>query len=144
MKSIAFLAFLALSISIANGQSLIGTWQLVKQTNCMQEEIGSENPETDELIEDMHTSQGGTNSVIRFKDNTNGEENIRMLGSRRSSKLTSFLYKYDGTNLYFLDKKSKLLLGSYTVESFTGDSLIFSNAAKACETKVFVKVSDKK
>lgn len=144
MKSILFVFLLVFSISFANAQSLIGTWQLVNQTTCLSEEIDTEDAETDELINDMESRSSGTNSVIRFKDNMSGEENIRMFESRKSSKLNSFLYKFDGSTLYLLDKKSKLLLGSYTIESFTSDSLIFSNAARACETRVFVKVSEKK
>ena len=144
MKSILFVFLLVFSISFANAQSLIGTWQLVNQTTCLSEEIDTEDAETDELINDMESRSSGTNSVIRFKDNMSGEENIRMFESRKSSKLNSFLYKFDGSSLYLLDKKSKLLLGSYTIESFTSDSLIFSNAVRACETRVFVKVSEKK
>jgi hypothetical protein len=125
-------------------QSLIGTWQLVKQSTCLSEELGEEDAETEELVLDMQSQSSGTNSVIRFKDNSSGEENVRIINSRKSSRLNTFLYKFDGNNLYLLDKKSKLLLGSYTIENFTADSLIFSNAARPCETRVFVKISEKK
>lgn len=144
MKSILVVIILMFFVSLTKAQSLIGTWQLVNQTTCLSDEIDAEDAETDELINDMKSRSSGTNSVIRFKDNMSGEENIRMFDSRKSSKLNSFLYKFDGSTLYLLDKKSKLLLGSYTIESFTSDSLIFSNSARACETRVFVKVSEKK
>lgn len=144
MKFLLLILSSLFSIPVATGQSLIGTWQLVNQTNCVDDELGEEDEDTEELIGDMKSRDSGTNSVIRFKDNTNGEENIRMIGSRKSTRMNSFMYKFDGNNIYLLDKKSKLLLGSYIVESITPDSLIFSNAARVCEMKVFVKVSDKK
>ena len=144
MKSTLFIIIFAFILSTSYAQSLVGTWQLVKQTTCLSEEVGGEDPETEELIADMQSNSSGTNSVIRFKDQTSGEENVRIIDSKKSTRLNSFLYKFDGNNIYFLDKKSKLLLGSYTVENFTADSLIFSNAARPCETKVFVKISDKK
>lgn len=144
MKSIFFIVLLVLVFRVSYAQSLIGTWQLVKQTTCLNDELGAEDEETEELIVDMHSNSTGTNSVIRFKDHTSGEENVRIMDSRKSTKLNSFLYKFDGNNIYFLDKKSKLLLGSYSVENFTADSLIVSNASRPCETKIFVKVSDKK
>ncbi len=144
MKSTLSIIIFALFFSTSYAQSLVGTWQLVRQTTCLSEEVGGEDPETEELIADMQSNSTGTNSVIRFKDHTSGEENVRIIDSKKSTKLNSFLYKFDGSNIYFLDKKSRLLLGSYTVENFTADSLIFSNAARPCETKVFVKISDKK
>ncbi len=144
MKIFWLVIFFVFACSLAHSQSLVGTWQLVRQTTCLSDELGGEDPETDELVTDMQSRSSGTASVIRFKDNTNGEENIRMFDSRKSTKLNSFLYKFDGNTLHLLDKKSRLLLGSYTIESFTADSLIFSNAARACETRVFVKVSEKK
>ncbi|HEX5168315.1 MAG TPA: hypothetical protein VFW11_04030 [Cyclobacteriaceae bacterium] len=144
MKSTFFIVLLVLVFPVSYAQSLIGTWQLVKQTTCLNDELGAEDEETEELIVDMHSNSTGTNSVIRFKDHTSGEENVRIMDSRKSTKLNSFLYKFDGNNIYFLDKKSKLLLGSYSVENFTADSLIVSNASRPCETKIFVKISDKK
>jgi len=144
MKFTILFLFSFFSISFVSGQSLIGTWQLVNQTNCVDDELEDEDEDTEDLIADMKSRDSGTNSVIRFKDNANGEENIRMIGSRKSTRMNSFMYKFDGNNIYLLDKKSKLLIGSYIVESITPDSLIFSNAARACEMKVFVKVSDKK
>ena len=131
------------AFSLASGQSIIGTWQLVNQTTCMDSELGEQDEDVEDLVADMKSRDSGTNSIIRFKDNANGEENLRMVGSRKSNKLNSFMYKFDGNSIYLLDKKSKLLLGSYIVESISTDSLIFSNAARACEMRVFVRVKDK-
>jgi hypothetical protein len=144
LKSTLSTLIFAFILGSGYAQSLIGTWQLVKQTTCLSDELGGEDAETEELVLDMQSQSSGTNSVIRFKDNSSGEENVRIIDSRKSSRLNTFLYKFDGNNLYLLDKKSKLLLGSYTVENFTADSLIFSNAARPCETRVFVKISEKK
>ena len=124
----------------ANAQSLVGTWQLVNQTSCIDDNIENDDPETAALLEDLKSMSGGTGRILRFKDHQNGEESIRMISSRKSSKVNSFLYKYDGNSLYILDKKSRLLLGSYDVDTITADSLIFSNSARACEMRVFVRI----
>ena len=144
MKFSLLILFVFFSVSYVAGQSLIGTWQLVNQTSCIDDELGEDEEDTQELLADMKSRNSGTNSVIRFKDNANGEENVRMIGSRKSTRMNSFMYKFDGSNIYLLDKKSKLLLGSYIIESITSDSLIVSNAARVCDMKVFVKISDKK
>lgn len=123
-------------------QSIVGTWQLISQTSCIDNEIEADD-EVDALVADMKSRSNGTNSVIEFKDNNTGSESIRMIESRKSNKSSSFMYKVDGDLLYLLDKKSHLLIGSYEIERLTTDSLIFSNTARACETRVFAKISSK-
>lgn len=125
-------------------QSLVGTWQLVNQTTCIGDELEEDDAETAALVEEMKSMSGGTSKVLRFKDNQNGEESIRLITTRKSAKVNSFMYKFDGDNLYLLDKKSRLLLGSYIVETVSSDSLIFSNKARPCETRVFVRIRNGK
>jgi hypothetical protein len=120
----------------------VGTWQLISQTSCMENEL-EEDDDTDELVADMKSRSGGTSSVIEFKDNNMGSESIKMIETRKSSKSSNFMYKVDGDILYLLDKKSHLLIGSYDIERLTTDSLIFSNAKRACETRIFAKISSK-
>jgi hypothetical protein len=50
------------------------------------------------------------------------------------------LYKYTGDALYILDKRSQTIIETFTIEQLSADSLIISNSARACETKVFVKI----
>lgn len=125
-------------------QSLLGTWQLVNQTTCIGDNLEEEDAETAALAEEMKSMSGGTSKVIRFKDHQNGEESIRLITTRKSTKVNSFMYKYDGENLYLLDKKSRLLLDSYIVDTISADSLIFSNKARPCEMRVFVRIRDGK
>ncbi len=123
-------------------QSIVGTWQLVSQTTCLESEM-EEDEETNELLNNMKSQSRGTNSVIEFKDNNMGSESLKMIDKRKANKTSNFMYKVDGDVLYMLDKKSHLLIGSYDIERLTSDSLIFSNAARACETRIFVKIGVK-
>lgn len=147
MRILLTFLLIPLGIFSVKSQSIVGTWQLTSQTSCLDvslaEDDDAETDEEDDLVAEMkNMSDGGTNSVIRFKDNQTGAESIRMIDSRRSTKKNNFLYKLDDGNLYILDKKSRLLLGSYEIERLTSDSLIFTNARKACETRVFVRVKE--
>ncbi|MEO5599929.1 MAG: hypothetical protein ABIR06_03280, partial [Cyclobacteriaceae bacterium] len=49
--------------------SLAGTWQLVKQGNCLQETADAENNSLQGLRDDMHSRSGPTAQIIRFRNN---------------------------------------------------------------------------
>lgn len=139
----SFIAILTLLSTIfvqTRAQSLVGTWQLVRHTTCLEDEIGDEDEATGDLLEDIRSRESGTPSVIEFKSDNSGEESIRLLASKRSNKRNNFLYRYNEGKLYFLDKKSRLLVGSYDVDRLSADSLVFSDASRACETRIFVRV----
>lgn len=138
--SIAILAAFSAIFVQTNAQSLVGTWQLVGHTTCLEEELGDEDEATNVLLEDIRSRESGTSSVIRFKADNSGDESIRLLDSRKSNKRNNFLYRYSEGKLYFLDKKSRLLVGSYDVDRLSSDSLVFSNASRACETRTFVRL----
>ena len=54
----ASFAFVMTVVSnISNAQSLLGTWQLVKQSNCIESELGTSDTEK-ELIADMKSQSG--------------------------------------------------------------------------------------
>lgn len=143
MKAYLTLVLIAGNLIIfeARPQTIVGTWQLIRQTTCLDEEMDTDE-ETSELVDDMESRSRGTGSVIRFKDNNTGDESLRMIDSRKSSGKQPFLYRFDGEKLYLLDKKSQTIVGSYDVENLTPDSLIFTNATRVCETRVFVRVSE--
>jgi hypothetical protein len=142
---IVLLAAFSVAAFEARAQSIVGTWQLVRQTTCVESVLQNDNDDdTNSLVNDLESMSGGTNSVIHFKDDHSGDESIRMLNERRSAKRNNFLYKYDNGKLYILDKRSKLLIGSYDVDRLSADSLIFSNASRACETRMFIRLSDQK
>ncbi len=75
-----------------------------------------------------------------LKDNNNAEESTRIVSRRKSYNSKSFLYKFNGDAIYFLDKKSRTIIEGYTVEKFSADSLIISSAERACDTKIFIRI----
>jgi hypothetical protein len=139
MRTFIFIALAGFMSLTSRAQSLIGKWQLTKQTTCIETDI-EEDEATDELIDEMKSHDSASPQVINFKDRKSGEESTRILSRRKEANSKNFLYKFDGTNLYILDKKTQTISESYIVEKLDGDSLIISNAARACDTKVFVKI----
>jgi Lipocalin-like domain len=124
-------------------QSIVGEWQLVKQSTCMEENMKPLADSTQQLVNDMKSRGSATASTITFKDNQAGEESTRILNSRKSGYSKNFLYKFDGEMLMVLDKRSRTITDNYIVEKFSTDSLILANASRPCETKIFLKISKK-
>lgn len=121
-------------------QSIVGRWQLVKQSSCVEDEMGEEDDDTQALIDDMKAMSGAGPQVIEFKANNTGHETTKIISKKKSYNSRSFMYRYNESGLYFLDKRSKTIIEGFTVEKLEGDSLIISNASRVCETKVFVRV----
>jgi hypothetical protein len=93
------------------------------------------------MVDDMKSrGSAGSTYVVQFKDNRSGEESTQILFKRTDSGSKSFLYKFDGSTLYILDKRSQTISETYAVEKLEGDSLILSNSTRACDTKVFVRI----
>jgi hypothetical protein len=122
------------------GQSIIGTWQLVKESNCMEEKLAASSAEIEALTDEMKARSSATPVVVKFKEKMAGEESIRVLTKRKSVNNKNFWYRFDGEMLVILDKKSRTITDSFTVERFDADSLIVSNASRPCETRVFVRI----
>src|SRR5688572_15685835 len=127
-------------VTLGQSQSIIGSWQLVKQTSCLDDNIELNDEGVEEVLSDMKSMSGPTPQVIKLKENNTAEESTKIVSRKKSYNSKSFLYKFDGQSIYFLDKKSHTIIEGFTVEKFEGDSLIISNAARACETKVFLRV----
>ena len=140
MKTFIVVMVLSAGLSIGHSQSLVGKWQLIKQSNCVESELGEEEASVKEMVEDMKGLSGSEPQVIEFKDNNTGEESTKIISRKKSYNSKSFLYRYNETTLYFLDKKSKTIIEGFTVEKMDGDSLIISNTTRVCETKIFVKI----
>src|SRR5687768_6557037 len=79
----------------ANAQTIVGTWQLVKQTSCLEEEMPAENDTIEDMMTKMNAMSDATPQVIKFKEKGTGEESTRILGKRRSVNDKNFLYKFD-------------------------------------------------
>lgn len=146
LKILLLSAFPGLLATSANGQpsNIIGSWQLVKQGNCMQE-TGTEEGQgesLEELRKQMKSRTPVTAQIVVFKKNLSGSESSRMLNMARNANPKKFYYKFNGNMLLILDKKSQTISDSYTIEKFTADSLIVSHARRPCETRIFVKITE--
>ena len=140
MKTTLTFLFLFWVVTTGLSQSIVGTWQLVKQTTCMDDDTELSADGAEELLQDMKKMSGPTAQVLRLKDNNTGDESTKIISKKKSYNSNAFLYKFNGTSVYFLDKKSKTIIEGFTVEKLQADSLIISNSARACETKIFVKL----
>jgi hypothetical protein len=124
---------------MCQAQSIIGTWQLVKHTSCMDDAIEVDDGTAD-MVNEMKSMAGTTRQVLVLRDNNTAEESTKIISRRKSYNSKSFLFKFTGDALYFLDKKSRTIIEGFTVEKFAADSLIISNASRVCETRVFVRI----
>lgn len=140
MKSLICIILLCGLINISKAQAIVGKWQLIKQSNCMEEKITSSGDDEQGLVDEMNGMSSATPQIVTFKEKLSGEESTRILNRRKSSKNKSFLYKFNGETLLILDKKSQTITANYLVDKFTVDSLIISNASRPCETKIFLRL----
>jgi hypothetical protein len=140
MKTAAALLILICISTAGNAQSIVGRWQLVKESSCVEDEVETEDAGTQELIDDMKSRSGATPQVIEFKENNSVHESTKIISRKKSYNSKSFLYRHDGDALYFLDKKSRTIIEGFTVEKLASDSLIITNSARVCETKIFVRI----
>lgn len=138
MKTITML-FVVISSSVYS-QSIVGRWQMVRQSNCVEDEMGEEDAETQELIEEMKAKSGQTPSVLEFKNNNTVLESTKIISKRKSYNSRSMLYRLTENGLFFLDKKSQTIIESFTIEKLDADSLIITNSSRVCETKIFVRI----
>lgn len=127
-----------------NAQTILGTWQLMKETSCLEKEMKEESDALRPLVEDMKNMSSPAAQVVTFKAKGSGEESTRILNRKRTANNKNFLYKFNGTSLLILDKKSQTITDSFTVDKLSGDSLIVSSASRACETRIFIKIRQPK
>lgn len=140
MKTIACLLIFSALAMVCQAQSIVGRWQLVKESTCVEDELSPDDVETEELINDMKSLSGATPQVLEFKDNNTGHESTKIISRKKSYNSKGFLYRLDGEGLYFLDKKSRTIIEGFTVEKLESDSLIITNSSRVCETKIFVRI----
>ena len=140
MKTIACLLVLISLTVVCQAQSLVGRWQLVKESSCVEDELSPDDAETDDLVNDMKSRSGAAPQVLEFKDNNSGHESTKIISRKKSYNSKGFLYRFDGEVLYFLDKRSRTIIEGFTVEKLASDSLIITNSTRVCETKIFVRI----
>ena len=102
MKTIACLLVLNALTMVCQAQSIVGRWQLVKESSCVEDEMSPDDVEAEELIDDMKSRSGATPQVIEFKDNNSGHESTKIISRKKSYNSKGFLYRFDGEGLYFL------------------------------------------
>lgn len=141
LPRILFLTALTISFS-SSAQDIVGSWQLIKQSNCLQEQANSSEDQLGDLRKEMHSRSSAAQQVVSFRSNSSGEENTRILNSGKVANPKKFYYKFNGEMLLILDKKSQTISDSYLIDKFTADSLIVSNASRPCETMIFVKITE--
>ena len=135
-----FITCLYFSLNAQPG-SIVGDWQLVKKSTCLEESASNDRESLENLRDDMHSRSSVTPQVVSFKANSTGEESTRILNSGKVANPKKFYYKFNGEVLFILDKKSQTISDSYVIDKFTADSLIISNASRPCETRIFVKLN---
>jgi hypothetical protein len=144
MNPSTFLFIVALTIPCHYllAQDIVGDWQLIKQSSCLEEEANGQAETPDDLRKEMHGQSPVGQQVVSFKSNASGEESTRILNSGKTTNSKKFFYKFNGEMLLILDKKSQTISDSYMVDKFTTDSLIVSNASRPCETMIFLKINE--
>lgn len=142
LQKIFLLTALTISFYASPGQNLVGSWQLVKQSNCLDEQANEQADDLGNLRQEMHAQSSAGQQVVSFKSNASGEETTRILNSGKVANPKKFFYKFNGKMLLILDKKSQTISDSYIVDKFSADSLIISNASRPCQTMIFVKITE--
>jgi hypothetical protein len=130
-----------LFVVAAPAQRLTGTWQVVKESNCLGIEMVEPEETEQELLESMSTLSGSTPKTFRFNDDGTGEENWRTRGKRKASSKEKFMYRFTEGAVYFLDKKTRLITDTFLVETFTASSLIMFNKDRTCERVELARVN---
>lgn len=132
---------LSSGIMVCQAQSIVGRWQLSKQSNCVESELDEEeDASVKEMVDDMKGLSGSEPQILEFKDNNTGSESTKIINKNKSYNSKAFLYRYNEGSLYILDKKSRTIIDGFTVEKLDNDSLIISNVERVCETKIFVRL----
>lgn len=131
---------LMLGAYVPFAQSLTGTWQVVKESNCLGEEFGEPSETEAELLESMSSLGTKTPKTIQFNADGTGEENWRTRKKKKPASREKFLYRHSDEMIYLLDKKSRLITDAFIVEELTSASLIMFNKDRNCERLELVRV----
>lgn len=132
-------AGLVLSAWSANGQSIVGTWQLSDEKTCFQSEI--EESETErELKKDMGSSRTGVARVISFDKKGKGEEGVFSTGQKKGKDMNKFKYKITAKELILMDMKSGVMTQQLVIDELSASTLKVHNARKECEIKTFTRI----
>ncbi len=124
-----------------HGQSLIGKWQVVKESHCLGDESEPASETEEELTEKMASLSGVTPKILQFNADNSGEQNWKSVEKKKSGVKEKFLYKVDDDTLYLLDKKSRLITDTYLIQLRSQHSLILINKSRTCERMELVRTN---
>ncbi len=127
-------------VYIAQSQSLVGTWQVVKEKTCFDSQF-TESETEKELRKDMGSTQNSVARVIEFHKNGTGEEAIFTTGKKKGSGKTSFRYRMSGKEIQLLDKKSGIMTQQLVIDTLTTTLMKIHLASKECETKTLSRIN---
>lgn len=125
--------------SMAQAQSVIGTWQVVEEKTCFEAQM-TESETEKELLKDMGSTRNAVAKVITFKKNGTGEEGIFTTGKKKGTDKTTFTYRMNNSDLQLMDKKSGIMTQQLVVDELTSTTLRFHLAGKDCETKTLTRI----
>ncbi|QOI97235.1 MAG: hypothetical protein HRU69_06915 [Flammeovirgaceae bacterium] len=122
------------------GQSVVGYWQVIKQSICLGNEMVPTSETEEELSQQMAALAGPTPRVIQFNTDNTGEHNWKSVGKKKAAVRDKFLYKVADDTVYLLDKKSRLITDTYIIQVLTAESLVLVNKSRPCERIELVRV----
>ncbi len=122
------------------GQSITGTWQVMKESTCLGNELESPTETEEELANRMAALSGQTPKVMQFNADNSGEQNWKSVGKKKAAVKEKFLYKVAEDVLYLLDKKSRLITETYLVQVLTADNLVLVNKSRPCERMELARI----
>ncbi|MBX2965475.1 MAG: hypothetical protein KF845_04955 [Cyclobacteriaceae bacterium] len=122
-------------------QRITGTWQVSRQANCLSVELDEISETEEELLEEMASRSGNAPKTFVFNNDGSGTGNWRTYGKRKPASKEKFLYRYSDGMLYLLDKKSRLITGTYIVENITASTLVIINKDRTCERTEFARIN---
>ena len=91
------------------------------------------------MMKEFSSKSKPSSKMVKFNIDNSGEEQVKQLEKKKASTVKKFHYKFDGTTIYILDKKSRLIVSSMSVETLTSDSLVYNTSGKSCEKVMLVR-----
>lgn len=141
MNCMKLIGLILVFISVqAMGQSLVGKWQVTAQTNCMEKELSDSIKSDDTLLYELPNQSTHSPVVMHFDKDGLAKRIIKITGEKKPAEIKEYRYSFDGTSIHLSDKKSKTILRTYTVETLTDDSLVYSVLGRECEKTTLVRM----
>lgn len=125
---------------LVKSQSIVGAWQITKETNCLEKEVTDTLQTGGEMLKEFSSKSSYSPKIIRFHEDNSGEESIKTIEKKKAASVKKFHYKFDRESIHILDKKSHFLVNSWVIEKLTTDSLVYYVAGKSCDRKFLVRL----